>query len=92
MLLVHRHVTMSCPSQVITSTDIVTYDSPLDNVYLTSWLWPTQPPNQWVPGSLSFGVKRPGREADHSPASNAEVKEWVELYNHSPNTPWWRCA
>jgi hypothetical protein len=31
-----------------------------------------------------------GREADHSPPSNAEVKEWVELYFHSPNTPSWR--
>jgi hypothetical protein len=30
-----------------------------------------------------------GREADHSPPSNAEVKEWVELYLHSPNTPSW---
>jgi hypothetical protein len=27
-----------------------------------------------------------GREADHSPPSSAEVKEWVELYLHSPNT------
>jgi hypothetical protein len=26
----------------------------------------------------------PGGEADHSPSSNAEVKEWVELYLHSP--------
>jgi hypothetical protein len=25
-----------------------------------------------------------GREADHSPPSGAEVKEWVELYLHSP--------
>jgi hypothetical protein len=24
-------------------------------------------PIQWVPGALSLGVKRPGREADHSP-------------------------
>jgi hypothetical protein len=31
-----------------------------------------------------------GREADHSPLSSAEVKEWVELYLHSPNTPSWR--
>jgi hypothetical protein len=38
-------------------------------------LGPTQPPIQWVPGSLSLGVKRPGREADHSPPSSAEVKE-----------------
>jgi hypothetical protein len=35
------------------------------------------------------GVKPPGREADHSPPSSAEVKEWVELYLHSPNTPSW---
>jgi hypothetical protein len=38
-------------------------------------LGPTQPPIQWVPGALSLGVKRPGREADHSPPSSAEVKE-----------------
>jgi hypothetical protein len=30
----------------------------------------TQPPIQWVPG-----VKRPGREADHSPPTGAEVKK-----------------
>jgi hypothetical protein len=36
-----------------------------------------------VPGHLSLGVKRPGREADHSPPSSAEVKEGVELYLHS---------
>jgi hypothetical protein len=34
----------------------------------------TQRPIQWVPGALSLGVKRPVREADHSPTSNAEVK------------------
>jgi hypothetical protein len=39
-----------------------------------SALRPTQPPIQWVPRVLSLGIKRPGREADHSPASNAEVK------------------
>jgi hypothetical protein len=33
-----------------------------------------QPPIQWVPGALSLGVKRPRREADHSPPSSAEVK------------------
>jgi hypothetical protein len=37
-------------------------------------LGPTQPPIQWVPGALSLGVKRSGREADHSPPSSAEVK------------------
>jgi hypothetical protein len=48
-----------------------------------SALGPTQPPIRWVPGALSLGVKRLGREADHSPPSNAEVEECVELYHHS---------
>jgi hypothetical protein len=34
----------------------------------------TQPPIQWVPGSLSLRVKWLGHEADHSPLSSAEVK------------------
>jgi hypothetical protein len=33
-----------------------------------------QPPIQWVPGVLSLGIKRPGREADHSPPCSAKVK------------------
>jgi hypothetical protein len=37
-------------------------------------LRPTQPPIQWVPGDRSLGVKRPRREADHSPPSSADVK------------------
>jgi hypothetical protein len=32
------------------------------------------PPIQWVPKALSLGVKRPGREADHSLPSSAEVQ------------------
>jgi hypothetical protein len=32
------------------------------------------------------------REGDHSPRSSAEIKEWVELYLHFPNTPPWRGA
>jgi hypothetical protein len=47
-------------------------------------LGPTQPPIQWVPGALSLGLRRPGREAVHSPPSSAEVKECVGLYLHSP--------
>jgi hypothetical protein len=47
-------------------------------------LVPTQPPIQSVTGALSLRVKRPGREADHSTPSSAEVKECVELYFHSP--------
>jgi hypothetical protein len=44
----------------------------------------TQPPIQRVPGVLSLRVERPRREADHSPPSIAEVKEFVKLYLHSP--------
>jgi len=36
-------------------------------------LGPAQPPMQWVPAALSLGVKRLGREADHSPPSSAEL-------------------
>jgi hypothetical protein len=35
---------------------------------------PLRCPIQWIAGSLSPGVKRQGREADHSPSSCAEVK------------------
>jgi hypothetical protein len=43
----------------------------------------TQPPIQWLPAALSLWVKRPGREADHSPPSSAEVKNaWS--YTSSP--------
>jgi hypothetical protein len=37
-------------------------------------LEPTQSPIQWVPGAVYVGVKRPGREADHTLPSSAEVK------------------
>jgi hypothetical protein len=37
-------------------------------------LGPTQTPIHWVQGAVSQGVKRQRREADHSPPSNAKVK------------------
>jgi hypothetical protein len=41
-------------------------------------LGPTQPPGQCAPGALFPGVKRPGRKADHSPPTSAEVKKmWI---------------
>jgi len=51
----------------------------------------------WIPrneiiASIRVYLQRPGREADHSPPSSAEVKQWVELYLHSPSTPSWRAA
>jgi hypothetical protein len=35
-------------------------------------------------GLFPRGVKRPVREADHSPTASAEVKENVDLYIHYP--------
>jgi hypothetical protein len=37
-------------------------------------LWPTQVPIKWFPGGLPLGVKRRGREADHSFPSISAVK------------------
>jgi hypothetical protein len=52
----------------------------------------TQLSIQWVSGALSLEVKQSRHEADHSPPYSSEVKECVELYLHSPNTPSWRGA
>jgi hypothetical protein len=46
-------------------------------------LKPTQPPVKWLPG-VSRGKVRPGRDADPSHPSSAEVKDKVELYLYSP--------
>jgi hypothetical protein len=37
----------------------------------------------WVPGALSPDVKRPGREADDSPPTSAEVKK-IWIYTSTP--------
>jgi hypothetical protein len=42
--------------------------------------------------TLSLGLKRPRREADHSPPSSAQVKECVNLCLHSLNTSSWSVA
>jgi hypothetical protein len=48
-------------------------------------LGPTHSPIQCIPGALPPGVERSGREADHSPPSNAEVKNaCVTLCLHPP--------
>jgi hypothetical protein len=43
----------------------------------------TQPPIQWVPGALSPGVERPGREAHQSPPASAEVNN-MRIYTSTP--------
>jgi hypothetical protein len=54
-------------------------------------LGPTQSPIQWVPGALSLHVKQPGREADNSPPSSAEVKNGGAI-TPLPHTSSWRGA
>jgi hypothetical protein len=55
------------------------------------WGPPSLLPIQWVPGALSPGVKRKGREAGHSPPSSAEVKNGGAI-PPVPNMPSWRCV
>jgi hypothetical protein len=56
----------------------------LRNVQTTSGAHPvdTEP--------LSLGVKRPGREGDHSPPSTAEVKKEWSYTSTPPSIPSWR--
>jgi hypothetical protein len=53
-------------------------------------LRPIQPLIRWVPRAISMGVEGPGREADHSPPSSAEVKNGgaVPLLSHTVFTAW----
>jgi hypothetical protein len=50
----------------------------------TPTLESSQPPIQWIPGTLSTGVKRPGHEAAQSPASSVEVKN---AWNYTSTPP-----
>jgi hypothetical protein len=43
-------------------------------------------------GPFLGGKARPGRDADHSPISSAEVVNEQELYLLSPQAPQWRVA
>jgi hypothetical protein len=45
--------------------------------------WPIQYHIQWVLGAPFLWVKRPEREADHSPHL-VPMSRMVELYHHSP--------
>jgi len=44
-------------------------------------LAPNQPHNQWLPGALSMGLKRPEREANHL-CSDITKLEDVWSYTH----------
>jgi hypothetical protein len=59
----------------------VTVGSRIFSTTFISTLEPTRPPVQWVTGALCPGVKRRGHEADHSPATIAEVKKmWIYTF------------
>jgi hypothetical protein len=51
----------------------------------------TQPPIQWAPGAVSPGLKRPGREADHSPPTSARSRKYGSV-PPLPQMPSWRSA
>jgi hypothetical protein len=58
----------------------------INNIFFTSSrvaLESTQPHIQWVPWTLSTGVKRPGCESDHSPPASAEIKK-MGIYTFTP--------
>jgi hypothetical protein len=55
-------------------------------LFLASALDGGEPPVQWVPG-LSRGYRRPGRDADHTPPSSAEVKKELSYTSTHPMGP-----
>jgi hypothetical protein len=79
-LAIHRKLGWACGIALGCGVDDGGFDSRqgLGIILLTTASGPalgsTQPPVQWVPGDLSYGVKRPGREPDHWPPSCAKVK------------------
>jgi hypothetical protein len=70
------------------------FDSRLRTIFSSDFrpsLGPTQPHIQWVPRSLSPGVKRLGREADHSSPSSSEIKN-CGITSALPYMPLWHTA
>jgi hypothetical protein len=63
-------------------------ESLLFSIASTSHLGPIQPHIQWVPAAVSPGVKRQGREADHSPISSAELKNGGAIPSLSHTSSW----
>jgi len=50
-----------------------------------------QPLVKGVPIALSWRIKRPGRETDHSPLTSAQVKKGGALHPRPYMSSWW-CA
>jgi hypothetical protein len=50
-------------------------------------LGPTQLPITWLPEALTLGVKRRGREADHSPLHSAEIRNAWSCTSPPPIRP-----
>jgi hypothetical protein len=48
----------------------------------------TQPLIQWIPGTLSPGVKRMGHEANHPPKPSAEVKTRLNYTSITHTSSW----
>jgi hypothetical protein len=53
------------------------------NFLFSTFFRPALGPTQWVLGTLFPGVKREGREADHSSSVSAEVKK-IWIYTSTP--------
>jgi hypothetical protein len=52
-------------------------------------LGPTQLHIRWIPGVLSPSINRPGREADRSSPSSAEIKNEWSYTSTSPSMYSW---
>jgi hypothetical protein len=85
-LVITRAASVKTPGGSRGTSPTSAYAGPTSSKY-------TQPPIQWVPGALSLGVKRSGREADHSPPSSTEVKNaWSYTSTPPIRTYSWRGA
>jgi hypothetical protein len=69
-------------TQILSTLCIQTSNSIVDTIFI----WPNQPPIQWVLGAISLAVKWQGLEADHSPPTSAKVKKiWIYTSTHTPS-------
>jgi len=79
-----QHSDYATAEQTSTSSSTLGRDkkfSPFHSVQTSSWT--TLYPIQRLRGTLSFGVKQPGREGDHLPQTSAKVKNG---WSYTPNS------